>query len=173
MASQIVVVKLKHPSLKDEAPFLKAVKKSRSLHKGFVSPPSTSEGYQKFLRSLRKKNTVGFLVSLPETGNLVGVVNVTEIVHGYFQSGYLGYYAFSPYAGQGLMREGISQVIVYCFKELKLHRLEANIQPENARSIRMVQSLGFTKEGYSPRYLKICGKWRDHERWAILREQWR
>jgi len=142
------------------------------LHKGWVSPPSTPELFLKYLRALRRRNCIGFLVVMQETGDIAGVVNVSEIVQGVFQSGYLGYYAFAPHAGQGLMREGVSQVIEYCFSELKLHRLEANIQPENVRSISMVRSLGFSKEGFSPRYLKIGGKWRDHERWAILKEQW-
>jgi len=148
------------------------VRTSRELRKGCVSPPSTPELFLKYLRALRRRNYIGFSVVVQETGDIAGVVNVSEIVQGVFQSGYLGYYAFHPHAGQGLMREGIRQTINYCFAELKLHRLEANIQPENSRSISIVQSLGFSLEGYSPCYLKICGKWSDHERWAILREQW-
>ena len=66
------------------------------------------------------------------------------------------------------MREGLTLVIRKCFKELKLHRLEGNIQPENIASFRLAKSCGFSLEGYSPRYLKIGGRWRDHERWAIL-----
>jgi len=166
------MITLKRPSPKYETAFIRSVRRSRELHKGWVSPPSTPEKYQEFIRSLRRKNAVGFLVLSKETGDLAGVVNVKEIVRGVFQSGYLGYYAFHPHAGQGLMREGIRQTINHCFAELKLHRLEANIQPENARSISIVKSLGFSLEGYSPHYLKICGKWRDHERWVILREQW-
>ena len=71
------------------------------------------------------------------------------------------------------MWQGMQQVIRHCFGALRLHRLEANIQPENKRSIALVKALGFSKEGYSPRYLKISGKWMDHERWAIRTEQWR
>ncbi len=58
------------------------------------------------------------------------------------------------------------------FEELGLHRLEANIQPDNLKSINLVKNNGFKKEGVSPRYLKINGEWRDHERWAITYEDW-
>ena len=107
-----------------------------------------------------------------DTEELVGVVNVSEIIRGLFQSAYLGYYAFVPQAGRGQMRQGLEQVIQYCFSELKLHRLEANIQPGNHRSAALVESLGFRLEGFSPGYLKVCGRWRDHQRWAILAQEW-
>jgi len=103
----------------------------------------------------------------------VGVFNLSEIVRGSFHSAYLGYYGFAPHAGQGYMREGMALVLVATFRELKLHRVEANVQPANARSISLVRAAGFTREGYSRRYVKIAGRWRDHERWAILAEDWR
>jgi ribosomal-protein-alanine N-acetyltransferase len=59
------------------------------------------------------------------------------------------------------------------FTRLELHRLEANIQPANLASITLVKRLGFHLEGLSPRYLKIAGHWRDHERWALLADDWR
>ena len=95
------------------------------------------------------------------------MVNVSEIVHGSLRSAYLGYYAFVPHAGRGLMREGLALVIRDSFRRLRLHRLEANIQPGNTASRALVRRLGFRREGYSPGYLKIGGRWRDHERWAV------
>lgn len=100
---------------------------------------------------------------------IVGSINLSQIFLAGFRSAYLGYYICAPYAGQGYMSEGLRLMLRYAFK-LKLHRLEANIQPGNLVSIALVKRAGFVKEGYSRRYLKIGGQWRDHERWAILSE---
>ena len=70
------------------------------------------------------------------------------------------------------MKQGLSQVLTHAFGRMKLHRLEANIQPGNAASKALVKKLGFCREGFSPRYLKINGRWRDHERWTLLSEDW-
>ena len=70
------------------------------------------------------------------------------------------------------MAEGLRAVLDAVFGKLRLHRVEANIQPGNARSIALVRRLGFEKEGYSRRYLLIDGDWRDHERWTLLAEDW-
>lgn len=167
------MITLQKPGLRHSDQFLAAVRRSRALHRGLVSPPADRQAYSQYLKSLRRPNRASFLILADEPAEIAGVVNVSEIVRGVFQSAYLGYYAFVPHAGRGLMSQGMRAVIEHCFGELKLHRLEANIQPENSRSIALVQRLGFEKEGYSPRYLKISGKWRDHERWAIRSEQWR
>jgi ribosomal-protein-alanine N-acetyltransferase len=134
-------------------------------------PPRDRGLYQAYLGRLRSPTYEGFLI-LSE-GRLVGVINVSEIVRGHFQSAFLGFYAFAPHQGQGYMSEGLRLVVAEMFKRRGLHRLEANIQPVNSRSIALVKRLGFRLEGYSPRYLKISGRWRDHERWAITSEDWR
>jgi ribosomal-protein-alanine N-acetyltransferase len=102
----------------------------------------------------------------------VGVINLNNIIRGAFQNAFLGYYAFVPFAGQGLMREGMELLLEYAFGGLKLHRVEANIQPDNLASISLVKRCGFAKEGFSKRYLQVDGGWRDHERWALLIEDW-
>jgi ribosomal-protein-alanine N-acetyltransferase len=95
---------------------------------------------------------------------------LNNVVRGYFQSAAAGYYAFLPHAGKGLMREGLLLVLKYAFQKLKLHRVEANIQPDNRRSIALAKSSGFVHEGFSRRFVKVCGRWKDHERWVILAE---
>jgi ribosomal-protein-alanine N-acetyltransferase len=149
------------------AEFVAAVRRSRTLHGRWVKPPATSAAFRAYVRRLRRPTHEGYLVCLRDSNALVGVVNVSEIVRGAFRSGYLGYYAFRPYERQGLMTEGLRLVVRDAFRRLGLHRLEANVQPGNHASIRLVRRLGFRREGYSPGYLKIEGQWRDHERWAL------
>ena len=110
---------------------------------------------------------------LRSSGELAGVINLNEIVRGLFQSAYLGCYAFLPHVGRGYMGEGLLLILHRAFGEMRLHRLEANIQPDNKASLAFFRRAGFRREGYSPRYLKIGGRWRDHERWALLAEEWR
>ena len=99
---------------------------------------------------------------------MIGVVNFSQISRRNFLSAYLGFYGAVAHAGRGLMTQAVQLAVAHAFGELGLHRLEANIQPGNARSIALVRRVGFQKEGFSPRYLKIDGIWRDHERWALL-----
>jgi len=165
-------VRLEPASARGQAEFLSAVRRSRRLHGRWVAPPATAAAYGAYLARLRRRTHVGLFVRRRDTDALVGVVNISEIVRGNFQSAYLGYHAFTPHAGQGLMREGLARVLDLAFRQLGLHRLEANIQPANTASIRLVRRLGFRREGFSPRYLKIAHRWRDHERWALLSDDW-
>lgn len=101
------------------------------------------------------------------------MANLSQIFRGNLQSAYLGFWASAEGAGQGHMTEGIKLVLRYAFKRLRLHRIEANVQPDNAKSKALIERSAFRYEGLSPRYVKIGGKWPDHERWAILAEEWR
>lgn len=102
----------------------------------------------------------------------MGSISASQIFRGGFQSAYLGYHIGAEFARQGYMTEALALMLRYVFGKLKLHRVEANIQPGNVASLALVQRAGFVKEGFSRRYLKIGGRWRDHERWTLLVEDW-
>ncbi|WP_244163222.1 GNAT family N-acetyltransferase [Paenibacillus pectinilyticus] len=93
---------------------------------------------------------------------IIGSIALSNIVRGAFQSCHLGYRLDGEFLNRGLMTEGIQAVIVYAFDELKLHRIEANIMPRNAASMKVVKKLGFYDEGLALKYLKIHGVWEDH-----------
>jgi len=149
----------------DAEEFLDAVAISEKLHHPWVAPPATQEAFEQWLAREPERN-LHYAIRCDD--GLVGVVNANEVVRGVFLSTYLGYYAFEGFAGRGLMQAGMRAVLAELFDGEGLHRVEANIRPENERSIRLVERLGFRREGYSPRYLHLDGAWRDHERWALL-----
>jgi len=149
--------------------WLAAVARSRELHHPWVSPASSPWQFNQRLQRYRGANNVS-LLAIDEQEKLIACINLNEIVRGAFQSAYVGYFAFEPFAGKGLMQQAMKLVIDHAFSELRLHRVEANIQPSNARSIKLIKSLGFRHEGFSPRYLKIDGSWKDHERFALTVE---
>ena len=146
---------------------------SQHLHRPWVYPPSNAAAFRAYLKRIAPASHAGFLALRRVDHALVGVVNLNEIIRGAMSSAFLGYYASAVCAGQGLMAEGLALVIDHAFGPLHLHRLEANIQPANERSIALVRRCGFQQEGFSRRYLKIGGRWRDHERWAMWAERWR
>ncbi len=153
--------------------FLRQVKSSRNLHRGWVCPPGNAAAFAEYIQRQTHSDFESYWVRRREDDALVGVFNVSQIVRGAFKSAYLGYYAFAALSGRGYMSAGLRLVLRQIFKNLGLHRIEANIQPNNLASRRLVQKHGFRQEGYSPRYLKIGGRWQDHERWALLSEDWR
>jgi len=165
-------VRLERPTVRRQDEFLAAVRRSRMLHRHWVIPPRTPEQFRELLKRMRRRAHRGYWVCTG-TGELAGVIHVSEIVRGAVQSAYLGYFGFLPHAGRGYMTLGLRAVLADAFGPLGLHRLEANIQPGNDASRRLVERCGFRQEGFSPRYLQIAGRWRDHERWAITVEDWR
>ncbi len=140
--------------------------------RGWIEPPRTPEAYAELLRRAEDPNRFQYLVLAGPERGIAGTVTVGDIVRGNFQSAYLGYAGFVPYAGRGAMTAGLAAVVDRAFTEHRLHRLEANIQPGNEASAALVKRLGFRLEGHSPRYLTVNGAWRDHDRWAITSEEW-
>lgn len=151
----------------DEGEFLDLARASARLHNPWMSLPATPEDFRAYIRRYEQPGEESLLICLRGTGVIAGMVNINNIIRGRFQCGSLGYAAFAPTAGQGYMTEGLGLVVRYAFERLRLHRLEANIQPGNHASLKLVRRLGFRREGFSPELLFIDGAWRDHERWAI------
>lgn len=164
-------VALRPVTREDEPEFTGLARASAARHRPWLSLPVTPEEFAEFMaRFDDPAANVGLLACHRADGAIVGGINVSNIIYGRFRNGFLSYWAFSPAAGRGYMTEALGLVIGYAFGPLGLHRLEANIQPGNRASIRLVQRAGFRNEGYSPGYLFIDGAWRGHERWAITRE---
>ena len=134
--------------------------------------PCGSDWYSAYLESSRRLEAERLLLCLRAGGTILGAISLNEIVRGSFQSAYLGYWIGEVHARQGFMAEGLGLAVDHAFANLGLHRLEANVRPENEPSLALLRRLGFKREGYSPRYLKIAGEWCDHERWAVLAEDW-
>jgi [ribosomal protein S5]-alanine N-acetyltransferase len=166
-------VSLRSPRRDDEIEYLALMKRSRAFYRGLAAPPYLAREYRAWLTRARSPTCRVWLILRRTDRAIVGSIEISQIVRGRFQSAYLGYRIGAPYAGQGYMGEALPLALVQAFRRLKLHRLEANVQPANRPSLRLLRRLGFRREGYSPRYLKLGGQWRDHERWALLAEEWR
>jgi ribosomal-protein-alanine N-acetyltransferase len=166
-------VYLRKPRASDAAAFCAAVRASRAIHQRWTLAPTTPKGYAALLKRSRQPQFETLLVCRLEDDALVGVFDLSQIFYGIMKSAYLGYYVLAPHARQGYMRDGLELTLRYAFLTLRLHRVESNIQPANKRSLALVRGARFQREGYSRRYLKIDGRWRDHERWALLVENWR
>lgn len=164
-------VSIRSPRPGDETEFLERVRESRSLHRPWATLADQPESFRELLVRAASPSEAVFLICRTQDGAITGIANLSQIFLGNFRSAYLGYSAFRPFDGQGYMTEGLRLVLHEAFGPMGLHRVEANVQPENGRSIALIERLGFRREGFSPRYLKIGGAWRDHERYALLADE--
>ena len=160
-------VELRPLTLSDQDEFCSLVQASAELHLPWMQLPATAADFQVWMRRFDDGTNLGFLIRNRETGAAAGTVNINSIIRGRYQGASLGYAAFAPSAGQGYMTEGLTVALQHAFTDLRLHRLEANIQPANKASLALARRLGFRYEGLSRAYLYIDGAWRDHERWSI------
>jgi [ribosomal protein S5]-alanine N-acetyltransferase len=166
-------VYLRTPVQTDRAEFVGLMRASRAFHRPWATAPTDDDAFDAYLLDSRRPDFEAMLVCRRADRAILGFFNLSHITRGSLQSAYLGYAAGSKFGNQGYMREGLELVLREAFVTLRLHRIEANIQPGNQASIALARGAGFAREGFSPRYLKIGGRWRDHERWAILAEDWR
>jgi [ribosomal protein S5]-alanine N-acetyltransferase len=162
-----VHIRLVEPA--DEVEFLRLARASRDLHRPWSHPPTTSAAFREMVADQEVANE-RIAVCRNDDGAIVGYFGLGQIFYGKFRNAYLGYYAFAPFDGQGYMREGLELLLRHAFGDLRLHRVQASIQPGNERSVALVRGAGFRREGLALRYLKIGGRWRDHEQWAITVE---
>jgi [ribosomal protein S5]-alanine N-acetyltransferase len=128
--------------------------------------------FEKLRERYNGKDGFGFVICRQEDGEPVGGISLFEVIHRSRKSGEVGYLIGASYFRQGYATEALQLILRFAFRHLKLHRIVANIQPHNVASLALVRRAGFTYEGCARGFLKIAGKWRDHERWAILAEEW-
>ncbi len=155
----------------DAAALIAANRASQAHHLPWVPSFTDQAGFDAWFNKTLTGPNVGLVAREAGSGEIVGVININEIVAGIFLSAYLGYYGMAAHARKGLMTTALRTAVRFAFDELGLHRLEANIQPANHASIALVRRVGFKQEGYSPQYLRINGAWQDHERWALINDK--
>jgi [ribosomal protein S5]-alanine N-acetyltransferase len=120
--------------------------------------------------SLRAGNALPH--AIVEGGRIIGRVNLSNVVHGAFQSANLGYWVDASAAGRGVASAAVSAVVEAAFLTYGLHRVEAGTLLHNVRSQRVLERNGFARFGMAPRYLKIAGEWQDHYLFQLLSENW-
>jgi ribosomal-protein-alanine N-acetyltransferase len=157
--------------------------RSRTGNEAWLSPwePSaavpwpdrhTPAAYRAMRRAAGRRARVGMSMpfAVSYEGRFAGQVTVDNIVRGALRSGHLGYWVDSAVAGRGVASLAVALVCDHAFGPVGLHRLQADIRPENAPSRRLVERLGFRQEGLFRSYLDIDGDWRDHLAYALLAE---
>jgi [ribosomal protein S5]-alanine N-acetyltransferase len=168
---------LRRPTARDRDAYLGLRRRSAAFLRSWEPAPSRGtteiERFSAWLHSGRGERHEKLLVCRLDDGIILGAVNVNEIIRGPAQSAFLGYWIGAPYARQGYMTEALQLALRHAFATLRLHRVEANIMPINRASMALVKQAGFRREGHSVGYLKIAGRWENHERWALLVEDWR
>jgi [ribosomal protein S5]-alanine N-acetyltransferase len=165
-------VYLRYVQIEDCAEFIEINKASIEFYKGLMNPFVDSKKFKLYVENSLLESNESFMICQNVDNTIVGAINLSQIFRKAFQNCYLGYSLGVKFIGKGYMTEAVQLVLQHVFENLKLHRVEANVQPNNLASIKVLQGCGFTKEGFSRKYLKIDDVWCDHERWAIIFEDW-
>ena len=171
-------VLLRTPTIGDYAQWARLRDESRA----FLAPwepiwPADDLTRLAFRRRLRRyqrevKNGTGYpyFVFSPDSETLLGGLTLAQIQRGVTQSAVLGYWMGARYAGRGLMTAAARAVVGVAFDQFHLNRVEAACLPRNAASIRLLEKVGFTREGYARKYLCIDGRWQDHVLYGLVRD---
>jgi ribosomal-protein-alanine N-acetyltransferase len=136
----------------------------------FFETESVAQRLSAMAHNNESGHAVHLLLISPETGEMVGDCNFTNIVRGSFQACHLGFSLAKRFERLGLMREALTPAIAYIFDEIGLHRVMANFRPENVRSAQLLEGLGFEREGLARSYLRINGVWADHVLTSLVNE---
>lgn len=163
---------LRKPVLADAAEFVARIRGSDHLVP-WAHPPADVGAFRQWLTRGERHENEQFLVCVRDDDAIAGFVNLNGIQRGAVQRATAGWSAFAPHAGRGHLTDGLAMVLEVAFTQLRLHRVEADIQPGNERSRAVARRCGMRLEGYSPRLVLIDGEWRDHERWAVDADTWR
>ena len=127
---------------------------------GIVQRPTFKDFYRQAKRSSKRGNA--FMLAIEVDGKLVGQITLGNVIWGSLQEAYVGYWIDEKFANRGIMTTSVALLTQFALTEAGLHRIEVSIRPENAASLKVVEKLGFIKEGLRPRFLHINGDWRDH-----------
>ncbi|CAN5310016.1 GNAT family protein [soil metagenome] len=128
--------------------------------------------FRRMVRALRRRANLGLCLpfAVLVDGKFAGQLTVDNVVRGVMRSAHLGYWIDQAVAGQGHMSTAVAVVVDHCFGPVGLHRVQADVRPENAPSRALVAGLGFREEAYFVRYLDINGEWREHIGYALTAE---
>lgn len=170
-------VMLRVPTLGDYAQWARLREQSRAFLAPWepVWPPDdlTKVAFRRrirrYQREIRRGMGYPFLVFSPDGETLYGGLTLAHIQRGVTQSAVLGYWMGEPYAGKGLMTAAVRAAVEFAFETLHLNRVEAACLPHNAASIRLLEKVGFSREGYARKYLCIEGRWQDHILYGLVR----
>ena len=119
---------------------------------------------------MRQGVTYSFLIFRRIDDVLLGGITLSNLRRGVAQSATLGYWIGSPHGNQGYMTDSLASILEFAFSRIGLHRVEAACLPANEASRRLLLRSGFREEGYAREYLRISGRWQDHQLFAILRD---
>ncbi|MEX1826545.1 ribosomal protein S5-alanine N-acetyltransferase [Luteibacter sp. CQ10] len=164
----------------EEAELLQRYRVENREHLGPWEPLRTTSHYaidgarqavEASLEAARADRGYPFAVLTPDGGEMIGSLTFANVVRGVFQACHVGYGIAQRHQGKGLMFEALDSAVRYAFGPLDFHRIMANYMPRNERSGRLLERLGFEKEGYARRYLKIDGLWEDHVLTARIRSE--
>lgn len=171
-------VRLRHPSMEDYDSWAKLRYASRnhtepwepSWSEDELSRSAFKRRMRRYESDLESGNGYPFFVYRVQDNVLVGACNLNNVRRGVLQSADLGYWIGQPFIRKGYARSAVKRVLAYALGPLGLHRVEAATRPENEASRALLLSVGFTPEGYARSYLKIHGEWRDHLRFAVVKD---